>query len=616
MTYPIEEKVEVSSALSVGTVAVPLLATLLSLLSSFVLICSICRSKVGLSVPYRRIFFGMAFMDCITSIAWTVWMLDLSNIIHMKFSQTFCNISGFLGHFGMVGSAMYTMAISVYFHLVIRKQMRYEEFRKKFEIYLHAIAILYSFAVIVPVLRGSMNYNDGFGSSSCIITFPEPCMPEKLQFHQCNEEERSKVATDMILFVIVPVISAFFVIAVVMFDLALATARDEAAVQSYMSFDIIRPSITLRGSEQDQSSSKNDSSAGNMFTNRCFKNICFFSKRKESRDSSLQSQTYGMPSSRNPRSLRAKIASDRRVKEVNIQAFLYTGGFFLTQIFWLVEYCLFLRDIVASPLVNMLSFCLSSLQGIVNILVYTRNHVKSRRRNNPEMTWFRAFILTIIHGGDHDDVNKWRKQPRKMTRPTRRRSSTNSLRDGGSSSRQLEVPQTRKDRMKKFLDGIAVSSMSPGSLRQLIQTPASTINEEMPLQYRRSSYSGVSHPIQTSPALANEKTPIQFGTSSYSRLSHEGGGDEILPLTSKSDANGTKLNSKEKGTLIKDVEKEEEENVVNTEGSDTISNKIMDESESNLNEVDEVDEDESVDDEDDVWSRKSSQQRVPFEMET
>jgi hypothetical protein len=39
------------------------------------------------------------------------------------------------------------------------------------------------------------------------------------------------------------------------------------------------------------------------------------------------------------------------------------------------------------------------LGGLFNILVYTRPKVLSHRRNNPEDSWFRAFILIVRAGG-------------------------------------------------------------------------------------------------------------------------------------------------------------------------------------------------------------------------
>ena len=42
------------------------------------------------------------------------------------------------------------------------------------------------------------------------------------------------------------------------------------------------------------------------------------------------------------------------------------------------------------------------LQGLFNILVYSRPHVSSLRSNHPEYSWLKAFWLTVRTGGDHD----------------------------------------------------------------------------------------------------------------------------------------------------------------------------------------------------------------------
>lgn len=52
------------------------------------------------------------------------------------------------------------------------------------------------------------------------------------------------------------------------------------------------------------------------------------------------------------------------------------------------------------------------LQGLLNVYVYTYQHVASLRRCNPEHSWFSAFLSIIRNGGDHDELARWRQMRR------------------------------------------------------------------------------------------------------------------------------------------------------------------------------------------------------------
>jgi len=50
----------------------------------------------------------------------------------------------------------------------------------------------------------------------------------------------------------------------------------------------------------------------------------------------------------------------------------------------------------------LLARIFTPLQGFLHVFVFSRPHVASLRRNNPEFSWVKAFWLTLCKGGDNN----------------------------------------------------------------------------------------------------------------------------------------------------------------------------------------------------------------------
>ena len=94
-------------------------------------------------------------------------------------------------------------------------------------------------------------------------------------------------------------------------------------------------------------------------------------------------------------------------EEVISQALLYIFAFVITYIFP------FIGRVVQIKVKKQVPFCLlilsqtfMPLQGFFNVFVYTRPHVKSIRKNNPDYSWFKAFWIAFKAGGDNDSVGQ------------------------------------------------------------------------------------------------------------------------------------------------------------------------------------------------------------------
>ncbi len=79
-------------------------------------------------------------------------------------------------------------------------------------------------------------------------------------------------------------------------------------------------------------------------------------------------------------------------------------------------FLLYLNGSESSFYIALFTKLLQPLQGLFNILVYTRPHVKSFQRNNPGVTWFQAFCAVIASGGDDDlDADERRSLTKRMS---------------------------------------------------------------------------------------------------------------------------------------------------------------------------------------------------------
>jgi len=93
-------------------------------------------------------------------------------------------------------------------------------------------------------------------------------------------------------------------------------------------------------------------------------------------------------------------------KEVISQALLYMGSFVLTYIFSIIARIILNQGKDVPFIILLLARFFLPLQGFFNIIVYTRPHIVSLRRNNPEYSWFKAFAIVFKAGGDNDSAGQ------------------------------------------------------------------------------------------------------------------------------------------------------------------------------------------------------------------
>jgi hypothetical protein len=104
------------------------------------------------------------------------------------------------------------------------------------------------------------------------------------------------------------------------------------------------------------------------------------------------------------RNTRSRLASARRVQDVKQQAIFFISAFISTRLFTVINR-ITEQFLGTSPIwINVIAKSLLGLNGVVNILVYTKPHVTSLFRSDPEMSWLKAFIVVVKKGGDSDKI--------------------------------------------------------------------------------------------------------------------------------------------------------------------------------------------------------------------
>ena len=129
------------------------------------------------------------------------------------------------------------------------------------------------------------------------------------------------------------------------------------------------------------------------------------SSRRNSNESESNDAAAGREED-NERDANINPRNDRVGKEVIAQALIYIGCFFLTYIFTAIVNFAKMQGKPVPFALQLLARLTMPMQGVFNIIVYTRPHIVSLRRHNPQYSWFKAFIIVFKTGGDNDSVGR------------------------------------------------------------------------------------------------------------------------------------------------------------------------------------------------------------------
>ena len=121
---------------------VPILPAFLSVVSSLMIIYLVIQSKFN--SPYKRIIFGFSAIDIITSIdlAMASFLLPRETSLRVwAFGNArTCDAMGAILQLGFAATWYYGI-VSFYFLMIVKYGLRLQDFRKKYEIPCHCVAI-------------------------------------------------------------------------------------------------------------------------------------------------------------------------------------------------------------------------------------------------------------------------------------------------------------------------------------------------------------------------------------------------------------------------------------------------------------------------------------------
>ena len=130
----------------IAIILAPMISGCISFVASLTIITMIYRSNVKLSTSYRRLIFGMSVFDLIQSLSQASSSLPMPAGFMWGAigNNTTCDFQGFLSVVGSSGSMLYSLSIAVYFLLIIKFNLSNRQIRKKYELILHSVPVLYS----------------------------------------------------------------------------------------------------------------------------------------------------------------------------------------------------------------------------------------------------------------------------------------------------------------------------------------------------------------------------------------------------------------------------------------------------------------------------------------
>ena len=475
-----------------------IIAGILSLVGSSLLIFTILRSKKKLSVPYRRIIFGICVLDVFQSLGSTSSIFLSPKELHIHRlsigNVTTCDIQGLFLTIGAIGVPMYLCSLCTYYFCIIRLNMRKLTF-KKIEPYLHTVPILYSLFCGVFALTNKYINNAGL---VCYVA-PDPITCDIIPEEKCT---RGEGATQFrVNFLTFPTMAIFVIVCTTMSVITHWVRKLETRRKKY-SFPRSTQSSVQLGYQSEASfdggvedpHGRLSKKKGHQLLGLRIKNAIFFWRSPSSSASNDEgSARNNIPAEASHSPLPTHSVSNRRrrshrttdrTREIGTQAFLYIGSYVVSYGFvWAQQlYNVVLKK--PTPLaISVLASIFFPLQGFINMFVYCRPHIVSLQKDFPdEYNWFQAFVRVLKSGGD-DPLTP---QERRLNSMHRVRSH-HSFQTNNSSNNPIEMDNNSDFGSSHSLPGLELKDEMFGKRSSTsFRTDSESQSGEEP--FRRPSY--------------------------------------------------------------------------------------------------------------------------------
>ena len=386
-----------------------------SLIGSITLIIMIFLSKQKLSNPFRRIIFGISFFDCIQSLshALVIFKTNPSKPTWFALGNQFsCRGLVFFQLAGHNGALLYSLSINIFYICLIKYNMRRYTYMLWVEPFIHGIPIIWALTAGIVVLVTNQINPSKVATGECFIA---PYYPAICLHNPDIECDRGKKFVILRLTFFRGPIFVTFVGVLSTYAVLWRTVKAQETRMKKYSWIARRSSLRNSSMEVQQTPRASTSSQNNVEHASKIPFLRRIVKRRNRSDienhisdeitAGGASNTLTSPSRQalchfpERRSLRRR----RRSRQFLTQAKWYSLAFFLTYFFFIVYSILTLEGLQKNlfPLFAIARL-FNSLHGLLNILVFTRPHVKKVRFQNPSLSWWDAFKKVIRSGGDDD----------------------------------------------------------------------------------------------------------------------------------------------------------------------------------------------------------------------
>ena len=384
----------------IATTVLSMTSGLSSVLASSTIIVMIFKSSKKLNDPYRRLIFGISFFDLIQSLSHAL-VIFRSNPggNHLSWfaigNKTSCHLLGFLYFAGHNGSLFYNVSLNIFYVCLVKYNVRKNVYSSRIEPFLHGLPISWSI-ISSSILLSTNHLNPSMVNKKCYISpHPSNCLDNP------NVEciHGTQAYTYRILFHLGPIFLALFGILFSLGVLWWTVTKLERQMNRYrMSNDLSRIRRTSTSTFQRSSNIliPDGSAPIEIDQNNAVRRLSRL--RSYYGNTNTDNNTGETCLARRRHAFRC-----RRGKGFFIQALFYTLAFLLSHTFSVVFSSLKITGSEPRLPLLVLARLFNPLQGIFNILVYTRPHVAKERLRDPSLTWWGAFKKVVKSGGDDDN---------------------------------------------------------------------------------------------------------------------------------------------------------------------------------------------------------------------
>jgi G protein-coupled glucose receptor regulating Gpa2. len=368
----------------------------ISFLASLAMAASIQFSTRKLSTPYRRLVYGLCISDIIQS----------SSIITGPFASpaetpyafwargntATCNVNGFMFSIGFTAVPMYVLALGVYYLCKLKRRMRDEVFRAKYEIWIHSFIIVWHLATNVISLC-TKTFNPEVSGSYCFPNeYPANCNISPEIYGDCERGNSARIIS--VVFLIGPCLIICVGVCVCMGRLICHA------------FSLLKLSPPAQHTAQ-KSKRQLFRSKPRLDTSRTVAVSC-----GDAPDSGVEGKDTendeNLDAMQGPNGSHVAVVQELSIlyrREMLIQALSFIGVFFFIYILPFFIGMMNIMKIKPGPRFMTVLSGIYPLGGLFNILVHTRPNIAAlRRQEGYKGSWPRSFLQVLLAGGDVPNV--------------------------------------------------------------------------------------------------------------------------------------------------------------------------------------------------------------------